>query len=600
MSRTNPWPQYSKPMPELFFDCAAKWPDHPVFKAKLGGQWTPVTWRELEGKAVAIAAALVHLGVEPRARAASVSHNRPEWSYVDFGTMIADVINVPIYPTNTAEQVAFVLADSGSEIVFVEDQRQLEKIRTFRDKLPKLKRAVIMQPYEADDFVMSLDAFMRLGRDNLDRPAIDQRWQSIDPEQTATLIYTSGTTGNPKGVMLCHRNLVSNIEMVQDFLTMREGDSDLQHLPLCHAYGRMEAYVFMMHHGTVNFAESIEKIPENLREIRPIMFVTVPRLLEKVYEKIQSGLAAASPVKRALFNWALGVGRRHTEARSRNAAPPLSVRLQLPIADRLVFSKIRAALGGHVRILGYAAAPLAVEIQEFFAATGITAMEAYGLTETSPGLTANKPNDFRLGSVGKPARDTEVKIAPDGEVLVHGPQVMLGYWNSPQETAEALVDGWFLTGDIGSFDEDGFLWITDRKKDIIITAGGKNVAPQNIENAFKLDPAIEQVAVVGDRRKFLVALIAPESGWLASFAKANGLAGDAEALVADATVRAEIERRIAAVNTNLAKFETIKRFELLAEPFTVENGLLTPTLKVRRKNVMQRYGDLIESLYRVG
>jgi long-chain acyl-CoA synthetase len=398
--------------------------------------------------------------------------------------------------------------------------------------------------------------------------------------------------------MLCHRNLVSNIDAVQDYLTIQPGDSDLQFLPMCHAFGRMEVYALIMHHGTVNFAESIEKLPANFKEVRPLFFVTVPRMLEKIYEKVVAGLDAASPLKRKLFWWAIDVGKRHTQHRMDKTAPGLLDRLQYPIADRLVFSKVKEAFGGRIRILGYAAAPLALEIQRFFAAAGIIAMEAYGLTETSPGLSGNKADDFRLGSVGKAVPDTEIVIAPDGEILARGPQVMLGYWNQPAATAEALEGGWFHTGDIGKFDADGFLWITDRKKDLIITAGGKNIAPQNIENLFKLSPGIEQIAVMGDRHSYLVALIVPSPEWLTKFAAERGLSGDRAALVKDPIVRAEFERLVAATNQGLAQYETIKKFELLAEEFNIENDLLTPTLKVRRKNVARRYADLIESMYK--
>ena len=592
------WNEYAKTIPQLFFERSGKWAEHVVFRNKQAGKWVDIKWRDVEERMLAVASGLMAEGVPRRGTVAILSGNRPEWAYIDFGSMTADIINVPIYPTNTADQVAYILENSGAELVFVENEMQLDKVLSVRKGLPNLRRAVSIEACgRSDDFVTDLETLMKAGRDGMDRAAVEERTAGIDPEAVATLIYTSGTTGNPKGVMLCHRNLVSNIEALPDFIPIKAGFTDLQFLPMCHSFGRMEVYVLMMHQGTINFAESIDRIPDNLKEIRPLIFVTVPRLLEKIYEKITTGLETASPVKRGLFNWAMGVGRRVTKDKiAKRSSSPL-VMAQLKIADKLVFSKLKDALGGKIRFLNYAAAPLALEIQEFFAALGIICLEAYGLTETSPGISGNKPQDFKLGSVGKPVRDTEVKIAADGEILVRGPQIMLGYWNRPEDTAEALEGGWFHTGDIGRIDDEGFIFITDRKKDIIITAGGKNVAPQNIENLLKIDPAIEQVAVVGDRKKYLVALVVLSPEWLEQFAAKKGLSGGPEELVAQADVLAEVERRIVEANRQLAKYETIKKFKLLAEPFSVENEMLTPTMKVRRKNVMQVYNDLIDSMY---
>ena len=598
---TPHWPQYHTTVPALFYERAAKWGERPAIRFKKGGAWTDVTWREFAARVEEVGSGLMDLGVAPRGTVAILSGNRPEWLYIDVGAQAANVIDVPIYPTNTAEQVQYILEDSGAEIVFCENRLQLEKVLSIKGTLPKLRLAVVVEPWESKDpFVTDLMDVMARGRKALDRAALEARWKAIDPESVATLIYTSGTTGNPKGVMLCHRNLAANIIQLREYMTLEPGQSNLQHLPLCHAYGRMETYVVLMYNGVVAMAESIEAIPQNLKEVRPYVLVTVPRLLEKIHAKITGGLKDASPVKRALFSWASGVGRDVVEHKMAKTEPPLLTRLQYAVASRVVFSKIREALGGRLEVLVYAAAPLSVEIQRFFAATGLICMEAYGLTETSPGMTGNKPDDFRLGSVGKPAHDTEVKIAPDGEIVCRGPQVMLGYHNRPEETAEALEGGWFHTGDIGRIDADGFVWITDRKKDLIITAGGKNIAPQNIENLLKLDEAIEQVAVVGDRKSYLVALIVPSFAWLRSFAQQKGLAGDNAALVRNPAVRAEIEARIAKANKKLARYETVKKIALLDAEFSVENGMLTPTMKVRRKNVLKTFEGVIESLYAGG
>jgi len=598
MSKSSPWPQYAKTIPELFYEKGGAWTDETVFRHKKQGRWIDLSWREVRENVLAVASGLIAEGMQPEGIVAILSGNRPQWSYADLGSMSAGLINVPIYPTNTAEQVAYILEDSGSEMIFVEDQSQLEKILKVRERLPKLRRAIVIEPHaQADDFVTDMNALMERGRENMDPEAVEARWKSVDPEQVATLIYTSGTTGNPKGVMLCHRNMASNIVGAKDFLEIEPGYSDLQFLPMCHAFGRLEVYALMMYHAIVTFSESIEKLPENFKEVRPEIFVSVPRLLEKVHAKITAGVESGGTIKKLLFGWAISVGKEATRARMAGTKPPLSIRLQFGIADRLVFSKIKDALGGNIKILVYAAAPLAMEIQDFFAATGITALEGYGLTETSPGLTGNLPHDFRLGTVGKPWPDTEVKVAPDGEILAKGPQIMLGYWNNPEATAEAIEDGWFHTGDIGRIDDDGFVRITDRKKDLIITAGGKNVAPQPIELLMKMDEAIEQMAVIGDRKPYLVALIVPDFDWLEAFAKEKGLPTDRAALLTHPTVLAELKQRIEEINKGLAKYETIKRFALLESQFTVDNNMLTPTLKVRRKNVMRQYADLIESLY---
>ena len=598
MSKKTNWPAYAKTVPQLFLERVKKWPDHVVLRHKKDGQWVGVTFSEFNQHVMNIASGLIAEGLEQRDTVAIISGNMPEWAYIDFGSQVANIINVPIYPTNTAEQVAFIINDSGAQLVFAENKLQLEKILSVKDQMPKLEKVILIEAYDGDDdYVSDLPTLIATGKEKMDQDAIKARTDAIDPEDIVTMIYTSGTTGNPKGVMLCHRNIVSNIEVVQDFLPLNPGDSDLQFLPMCHSFGRMEVYVFMMHHGTINFAESIDKISQNFQEVKPLFFVTVPRLLEKVYEKIQTGLKTASPIKKKLFAWSLNVGGVVLDDKMAKRSSSFFTKAKFAVADKLVFSKIKGALGGNIKVLVYAAAPLALDIQRFFASTGIIAMEAYGLTETAPGVSGNMQGNFKLGSVGIPIRDTEVKIAEDGEILVRGPQIMLGYWNLPEKTEEALEGGWFHTGDIGRIDEDGFIFITDRKKDLIITAGGKNIAPQNIENLLKLDLAIEQAAVIGDKKKYLSALIVPSSEWLSNFAKEKGIAGSNEEILKDPVVIAEFEARIIKANKKLAKYETIKKFQLLSEEFSIENNMLTPTMKVRRKNVLEVYGELIDKMY---
>ena len=599
MEARSPWPKYAKTIPEMFFERVSLWSDDVLFCYKQDNNWVDVTWKEAERLVLEIAAGLVAEGMAPNCAVAMLSNNRVEWSLIDMALLSAGALDVPLYPTSTAEQISYILEDSGSEIIFVEDQEQLNKVLQIKDQLPKLRRIVVIAPCsEENDVITDLNALMEKGRGSLDRKAIDKRWQEKDPEDVATLIYTSGTTGNPKGVMLSHRNLYSNADGVRYALKIEPGTKDLQFLPLCHSFGRTEVYGLMMHQGIICYAESIEKIPDNFKEVQPDVFITVPRLLEKVHTKIMAGLESASAVKKGIFKWALGTGRQVLEARMEKRAVSKGLAFKFKIADKLVFSKIKEALGGKLKYMIYGAAPLAFEIEDFFASTGIYLLGGYGLSETSPVLTGNTPDNFRIGSVGLPWPDTEIKIADDGEIMARGPQIMKGYWNNPEATQAAIdEEGWFFTGDIGEIDTNGFLKITDRKKDIIITAGGKNVAPQNIENLLKMDEAIEQVAVIGDRRKFLVALVVPSFEWLDTFARDKGLSGDRQALITMAPVKEEYERRIAEKNSQLAQYETIKRFELLAEEFTVENDLFTPTMKVKRKNLMKAFNDLIEAMY---
>lgn len=591
------WPKYAHTLPELFYNAAAKWGGWTAIRYKRAGQWLEVKWSQLHDDVVAFAHGLVLDGLGDRAPVALLSQNRYEWIISDFAITSTGGIVVPIYPTNTAEQVAYILNDSGSTYAVVEDAAQLAKIQAQRANLPNLKRVIVIDgSVPTDDFVTTFAAVTAAGKG---RPAkaLEARWRAVDPEALTTLIYTSGTTGNPKGVMLNHRNLVSNVIGIKEVVPITAGWESLSFLPLCHSFGRMEVLGFLLHQGTVNLAESIEKISDNLGEVRPTALISVPRLLEKVYARIMGNIKTAPPIRQKLFAWALGVGKAAFKLRAEGKVPGPWLGLQLAIAQKLVFSKILARLGGRLQVLAYGAAPLAVEIQEFFSAIGLTALEAYGLSETSPGLTGNRPERFKLGTVGLPWPETQIRIADDGEILARGPQIMMGYHNRPKETAEALADGWFHTGDIGELDADGFLKITDRKRDIMKTSGGKMIAPQNLENAVKLRPGVEQVCVIGDNRKYVSALIVPNWEWLDVWAKENGVSGDRAAIVQNKAVVDYYQEQVAAVNENLAQFEKIKRFSLVADPFTVENNMLTPTMKVKRREVVNTYAAAIESMY---
>jgi long-chain acyl-CoA synthetase len=556
---------------------------------------------------------LLSFGVTTGDRVAIMSESRPEWVMSDMAILGLGAVTVPIYPTLTAPQARYILTDCGARLIIVSTRQQAEKIQEIRHLVPELE-AVIVMDGESDPraSVLSLDDLARRGDAQINAEwgtgkAYRDRAKGVRPEQLATIIYTSGTTGEPKGVMLTHRNLVSNLYAAREVLDLTAEDVALSFLPLSHSFERMASFLYLFTGTTMIFAQNMETIGRDIGVVRPTMITAVPRVYEKMQGRIVEKGQSGSPAKVRIFNWAMGVGRTRARAtlRGRRVGPLTAIQSRL--ADRLVFSKIRQGVGGRLRIAVSGSAPLSASVLEFFTGVGLPIIEGYGLTETSPILTVNPPSALRLGSVGRPVRDVELRIAPDGEILARGANVMLGYYNKPEETGAVLEDGWFHTGDIGVIGADGYLSITDRKKDLLVTSGGKKIAPQPIENTLKRSPLVSEAVILGDRRNYAVALIVPDFAGLERRLRdlgrppslADGSNPDAErrALIARDDVVGLYEELVNGINRDLSQFERIKKFALLPREFSIDSGELTPTLKVKRRVVEEKWKDVIEGLY---
>lgn len=597
-------------LPELFIHYVRQYDRPDALYVKRHGQYRPIATREFYDHVVELTHFLWAMGVQAGDRVAILSENRPEWFYADMAILSTGGASVPIYATLPPGQIAYILRDAEAVGVFVSTQEQLAKVEAIAPELVSFLRFVVLSEEpgayrpalpESIQF-FSLERAMEVGRQG--RARQPDRWEqavaAIAPEDLATIIYTSGTTGEPKGVMLTHRNFLSNIEAALQVLPLGPSDVHLSFLPLSHVFERMAGYYTMLAGGArVAFAESIDKVAENLLEIRPTVLIAVPRFYEKVKARIDEMARHLTGLRKRLFVWALGVARRVGDLRRAGRAVPPWLVLQYALADRLVYGKIKARTGGRVRTLVSGGAALRKDIAVFFDDLGLRILEGYGLTETSPVISVNTPTAWKPGSVGRPIPGVEVKIAEDGEILTRGPHVMKGYFRRPEATQEAIdPDGWFHTGDIGYLDEDGFLYITDRKKDILVTAGGKNVAPQKVENLLKQSPWIEEVMVVGDGKPYPAALIVPNRERLTAWAREKGLPVEPyEDLLRHPQVIQLYEGILQELQTPLARFEQVKRFVLLPQSFTIEAGELTPTLKVRRRVVMEKYGHLMRELY---
>jgi len=558
----------------------------------------------------ALSLGLRRFGLGPGDRVGLVCESRPEWSIADLAVLTAGAVNVPVYPTLSAAQTRFILHDAGVKAVVVSDDTQLAKILGIAPELPALAAVIVVAPaaptpappaggpavQALSDVVADVGA--RVAADASLARQYEEGARRVGAGDVATIIYTSGTTGHPKGVVLTHRNLLSNIVAVNAVVGIRGDDAPLSFLPLSHVFERVSLYLFLLLGCHVSFAESLQTVSRDLVRVRPTVMTGVPRVFEKFHHAVLDAIANAPAARKTLFHWAMRVGWAIAGARLAGRRPPLWAVLQRPLADALVLRKIRARVGGRLRIMVSGSAPLAHTTGEFLFAVGLPIVEAYGLTESSPGITANPPGKVRLGTVGIPVPGVDVRIADDGEVLARGPNIMQGYFNRPEETAAALRDGWLHTGDIGHLDADGYLVITDRKKDLIVTSGGKNIAPAPIELRLKESPLVSEAVLVGDRRKFPAVLIIPDFVVLEEHLKAAGAAsGTREQLVARADVQAMFQAVLDEVNLNLAQFEKIKRFALLPKEMTIEGGELTPTLKIRRKIVEQHWAAVIEQLY---
>ncbi len=570
-------------------------------RAKRGGRWTPIGYREVAEQVQDFSLGLLELGVRRGDRVAILSENRPEWAITDYACLAARAADVPIYPTLPARQAEYILRDSGAVAVVVSTAAQLEKVRSVRTRLPGLAHVIGLDPETAGPGVLSFGAVLARGRAARDRhPEWHDSALNAAPDDLATLIYTSGTTGDPKGVMLSHGNIASNVTTCVDLFSFTAEDECLSFLPLSHIFERMFGHYCMFHAGVViNYAESIDAVPANMVEIRPQLMASVPRLYEKIYARVLDSVRSSSPLRQRIFAWGRRVGERWAELAIEKRPVPAGLQAQKLLADRLVFAKLRKRTGGRIRFFISGGAPLSPDIARFFYAAGLPVLQGYGLTETSPVMAVNTFQHHRLGTVGKAIPDVRIRIAPDGEIVTRGPNVMCGYFNKPEATAEAIdEEGWFHTGDIGMLDADGYLSITDRKKDLIVTAGGKNIAPQPIENLTKSSKFVATAVMIGDRRPFPVMLVVPNATQVKGWANHKGLPdGDLEHLLSLPEVRQKIEREVRMTLRDLAQYEMPKKLLLLARDFTLESGELTPTLKVRRRIVEERHRAAIEALY---
>lgn len=595
---------------ELFFEAVDRLGDKPAYGA--GGR--PVSYVQVQEQVRRGATALGKSGRKRGDRAAILSENRVEWALADWSCLCAGVVSVPVYSTLPAPQVAYILRDSEASLVFASDAEQAAKAREAASGLDRPVEVVVFEAGASTDGCVAWEEFLARGDDGADEAeaeggaegAFRSRALHARPDDVATMIYTSGTTGEPKGVMLTHQNVSSNVWASKQMLEVGDGDSTLSFLPLSHVFQRMVDYLCFSRGCTITHG-AIDQVAGDIKTLRPTLVCSVPRLYEKVYQKVLD----ADGAKGKLVAWAADVARRTAQHRERRTALPPGLRWKHALADRLVFGKLRQGVGGRLRFFVSGGAALAPEINRFFLGAGITILEGYGLSETSPVTNVNTREHFRIGTVGRPVPGTEVRIADDGEILVRGPQVMKGYHGLEEQTRQVVSeDGWFSTGDIGELSADGFLTITDRKKDLIKTSGGKYVAPQGIENLLKGNPYVDQAVVVGDGRQFVSVLVVPALEKLAGWAGGQGVGADADggetgaaagsrlaALVADPRCQAFLQEEIFGALRDLARFETPKKIGLLHDPFTIENGALTPTQKVKRRVVAERYAELVDEFY---
>jgi long-chain acyl-CoA synthetase len=589
-------------IPALFLRQAAALGRRPLFLVKRGDSYRPITWQQAADDVVALSTFLLSRQVNVGDRVLIFSENRPEWGIADLAIQSVGAWTVPLYPSLTGGDLQVIGADCQPVAAVVSHSDRVTTLLQVGQAVPSLRVIVVMDPAQQHPAsVKSWSGAIEQGREMQGklRDLLEHRRAAIRPSETATLLYTSGTTGEPKGVMLSHQNLLSNVEACLQVMPISGDDVHLSFLPLSHVFERMAGWCLMLAVGArVAYAESMETIPQNMLEVRPTVMLGVPRFFEKLYGRIQEGLRAAPPLKHRLALWAVAVGSRVTARRAAGESVALPLACQRWLADRLVYSKLRSRLGGRLRFFVSGSAPLSKEIGEFFYSMGITILEGYGLTETSPVIAVNRLPVPRFGTVGRLIPGVEVRIAEDGEILTKGPHVMQGYYHKPQETAAAIVDGWFHTGDIGYLDDHDCLVITDRKKDLIKTAGGKFVAPQKLENLLITDPSISQAFVYGDRRPYCVALLVPRLEELRRYAQEQEIpARSLVELVRHPRVLEFYWSRVQAKQQHLASFEQLKRIALLDQEFSQQAGELTPTLKAKRNVIAQRYATLLESLY---
>jgi long-chain acyl-CoA synthetase len=592
-------------IPQMFFDRAAARGQKPAQLSKHAGAWHELSWHDLSTRVRNLAKGLLTLGLQVGDRVAILSDSRAEWVQCDLGILAAAGITVPIYPSSTDEQTTYILQNSEATIAFADTATQLDKLVRVRAQIPALRQIICMcgRPDTADPLLLSLEDLISRGVAATEQEhVLEERLRQLTPAHEATYVYTSGTTGPPKGVVQTHGNHLFMVQSCGEIIEAQEGDVDLLFLPLAHSFARMEEFLGLYVGLTTAFAESIDALAQNMKEVRPMLVFSVPRVYEKIYARVMAAGAAGSPVKRAIFQWCVGVGKQVSALQQRHQPVPGLLCLKYRLAHRLVFGKLHQTVGGRLRYFVSGGAPLSQEIAEFFHAAGMLILEGYGLTETCPALTVNRYQHYKFGTVGTALPGVEIRLAPDGEILARGPNIAQGYYKRPEETAEVFRDGgWFATGDIGEIDSEGFLRITDRKKDLIVTSGGKNIAPQNIENLLKTDRYISQAMVYGDRRNYLVGVLTLNLEEVELYAREHHIAYNTpEELAAHPQIRQLLEGRVAECNQRLASYETLKKFIIAPIDFSQENGQLTPTLKVKRKVVTEKYQAQLEQLYQEG
>ncbi len=573
-------------------------PSAPAYHEKIGDTWVPTSWREYVSQIRQAGKGLIALGVEPETNVAILGFNRPEWSTMLLAAMTVNAAGAGIYTTNSPSEVQYIINHAGCSVVLLENKAQWDKVNQVRDDLPRLRHVIMMRGAEIDDpLVMSWEEFMAKGNE-VEESVLDERIAAVRPEQEATLIYTSGTTGPPKAVMLSHDTLAFTAGEAIKSYDLDANNRELSYLPLSHIAEQMYTVYGGVTAGyPVYYAESIDKLLDNLLEVRPTIFFGVPRVWERFYNGVVEKMAEASGPKARIADWAMGIGRRVSALRNQGEEPTGMLAMQYRLADRLVFSTVKEALGlDQVTAAYVSAAPINPDILVFFSGLDLIVHEIYGQSEGCGPTTLNRRGATKFGSGGLPFPKTEVVLAEDGEILLRGRNVFMGYYKDAAATADTLIDGWLHSGDLGQFDEDGFLFVVGRKKEIIITSGGKNIAPKNIEAALKTLPLVAEAVVIGDRRKFLSALLTLNPDRAAQFAAENGIEG--QVLHENALVIAEIQRGIdEVVNPQFARVENVRKFVVLPRNLTVEDGELTPTLKIKRRVVYDHFEDKIESMY---
>ncbi|HEV2708181.1 MAG TPA: long-chain fatty acid--CoA ligase [Pyrinomonadaceae bacterium] len=587
---------------EMFEMAASRFARPDMLNYKRDGEWRAVSSAEFLERARAVALGLHTLGIGRGERVALLSESSPAWTLADAGCLLSGVVDVPIYPTQAPPQVCYILTDSGARVLFIQHRAAFERVASSIADCPALTSIVFLEGETTGAAnMLTLAELEARGRAlDAERPELKHELaRAVEPEDLATIIYTSGTTGEPKGVMLTHSNFVSNMVDTSERLAFSREDTVLSVLPLSHVFERNAMYMYIHHGACVYYAESLERIGDNLREVRPTVMVAVPRLYEKVYARIKERAAAGGRMKKAILDWAVEVGKRWARLTVEHKRVPAWLALQHKLASRLVFAKWREGVGGRIRLLVSGGAALPEEIGYIFLGAGLPIVQGYGLTETSPVITACRIEENRIGTVGRPIRNVEVRIAADGEIEVRGPNIMRGYYNKPEATREVFTDdGWFKTGDVGTLDADGFLRITDRKKELFKTSGGKYIAPQPIEQRIKASRFVNQVVLIGNGRKFPAALIVPDWEQLRSYAQLKGL---------DLKTPAEfcrhpriidlIQRQVDALTADLSQYERVKKVALIEHELTIEGGELTPTLKVKRRVVDEKYRQVIDRMY---